>query len=188
MSEGKVATSVGDVADGGDGVAVEEEAFENQRYIPLQGWATANLLPTDRMPWTNRSGRRGAEAMPRITPLPAWEWISKVCHLSYIRSRLDICSVFILLIHPLPCFHPFTILSGPWIRILEIQMRVVGAMLSTSPQAPWTQTMCQVRRKWAKFTSCAAADGFVSGAKGRRTVHNICKLLVEQLCILLMLY
>ena len=76
---GRVGRSVGDVVEGGDSVDVEEEAFENQRYIPLQGWATANLLPTDRKPWTNRSGRRGADALPRITPLPAWEWISKVC-------------------------------------------------------------------------------------------------------------
>jgi hypothetical protein len=32
------------------------EAFENQRWFPIVGWG-ARLLPTDRKPWSDESGR-----------------------------------------------------------------------------------------------------------------------------------
>ncbi|GLI59136.1 hypothetical protein VaNZ11_000961, partial [Volvox africanus] len=50
----------------------EEEAYENERFIPLLGWSSNNLLPTER----RRYSRHGQSysSFPLVPLPPGWEW------------------------------------------------------------------------------------------------------------------
>ena len=67
---------------GTEGRVVEEECFENQRYMPLRGWSAESLLPTDCQRWSTRSGAVDAETLPEFCArarlgLPGgWDWLS----------------------------------------------------------------------------------------------------------------
>ncbi|GIL84698.1 hypothetical protein Vretifemale_13315, partial [Volvox reticuliferus] len=51
---------------------VEEEVYENERFIPLLGWSSNNLLPTER----RRYSRHGHSysSFPLVPLPPGWEW------------------------------------------------------------------------------------------------------------------
>lgn len=53
---------------------VEEEVFENERYVPLLGWSSHNLLPTERKRFSKRSGGSSSHEFPTIVLPPDWEW------------------------------------------------------------------------------------------------------------------
>ncbi|KAK9819963.1 hypothetical protein WJX72_004515 [[Myrmecia] bisecta] len=56
---------------------VEEEAFENERYIPLRGWDAYSgpmLLPTDRRRFTKREGSQSSSQFPEVNLPEGWEW------------------------------------------------------------------------------------------------------------------
>lgn len=51
---------------------VDEEVYENQRYMPLRGWGAGNLLPTERKRYS-RAGH-SYSTFPLVPLPPGWEW------------------------------------------------------------------------------------------------------------------
>jgi vacuolar protein sorting-associated protein 13A/C len=54
---------------------VEEEVFENERYIPIRGWSSRNLTPLDRRRFSygrDQAINDSTTAFPRV-PLPNGE-------------------------------------------------------------------------------------------------------------------
>lgn len=51
---------------------VEESVMENARYVPLRGWSSKHLLPTER----KRYSRNGISfaSFPVVPLPPGWEW------------------------------------------------------------------------------------------------------------------
>lgn len=51
----------------------EEEVFENERYMPIRGWASrGNLLPAERRRYSGRDGGRSANDFPSPPLPPGW--------------------------------------------------------------------------------------------------------------------
>lgn len=56
-------------------VVVEEEVFENERYMPMFGWSSSYLLPSDRRRWSTMEGRNSSDTFPEVKALPpGWQW------------------------------------------------------------------------------------------------------------------
>lgn len=47
---------------------MEEEVFENERYMPIRGWSSRNLLPTDRSRFTHgrSQGAQSTTEFPKV--------------------------------------------------------------------------------------------------------------------------
>ena len=53
--------------------AIEEEIFENERYLPIRGWASrGGLLPTERRRYSTRDGSQSFNDFPTLH-LPSGE-------------------------------------------------------------------------------------------------------------------
>jgi len=56
-------------------LVVEEEVFQNQRYIPVIGWTSAYMLPADRKQFSTSEGGMSSDSFPEVKALPpGWEW------------------------------------------------------------------------------------------------------------------
>ncbi|XP_046393744.1 tectonin beta-propeller repeat-containing protein [Ischnura elegans] len=55
-------------------IRIKEEAFENQRWIPLGYGFSKNLLPTDRPHFSSEDGLVERELERVVLPSPAWQW------------------------------------------------------------------------------------------------------------------
>uniref|UniRef100_A0A7S0RHI6 Peroxin/Ferlin domain-containing protein n=1 Tax=Pyramimonas obovata TaxID=1411642 RepID=A0A7S0RHI6_9CHLO len=54
---------------------VEEDVYENQRYLPFVGWTRDYMLPTDRKQWSTADGRVSSDTFPALKALPnGWQW------------------------------------------------------------------------------------------------------------------
>ena len=58
-------------------LVVEEEVYQNQRYIPLIGWTSAYMLPADRKQFSTLEGAMSSESFPEVrlaglTPRARW--------------------------------------------------------------------------------------------------------------------
>lgn len=79
----EAALAGGGGAPGSAGQTVEEEVFENQRYIPLRGWSSDALLPTDWMRWSTRGGGIDDDSLQdfcaraRVGLPEGWVWVTE---------------------------------------------------------------------------------------------------------------
>eukprot|EP00959_Pyramimonas_sp_CCMP1952_P012661 267698-Pyramimonas_sp.AAC.1 len=56
-------------------LVVEEDVYENQRYLPFVGWTSDFMLPTDRKQWSTADGRVSSDTFPALKALPTgWQW------------------------------------------------------------------------------------------------------------------
>lgn len=46
--------------------AIREELFENERYMPIRGWASGCLLPTERRRYSTRDGSQSFNDFPTM--------------------------------------------------------------------------------------------------------------------------
>jgi hypothetical protein len=66
---------------------VDEDYYENQRYMPLKGWQ-APYLPTDRHQYTNQKGTE--ERTKAMVQLPAnWKWVDSDWTVDTTRVGVD---------------------------------------------------------------------------------------------------
>ena len=57
--------------------AIEEEIFENERYLPIRGWASrGGLLPTERRRYSTRDGSQSFNDFPTLH-LPTGEMLQR---------------------------------------------------------------------------------------------------------------
>eukprot|EP00887_Chlorella_sp_A99_P001951 scaffold18.g1951.t1 len=71
----EVAARAGSVSGSLSADLVEEEVFENERWLALKGWSPANLLPTD--PPRYQYARGGGSTFPTVHLPAGWEWESQ---------------------------------------------------------------------------------------------------------------
>jgi hypothetical protein len=56
-------------------LVVEEEVYQNQRYIPVIGWTSAYMLPADRKQFSTHEGGMSSDSFPEVKALPqGWHW------------------------------------------------------------------------------------------------------------------
>lgn len=54
--------------------AIQEEIFENERYLPIRGWASGCLLPTERRRYSTRNGSQSFNDFPTMHLPPGQRW------------------------------------------------------------------------------------------------------------------
>ena len=78
-------TTVSNMAKAPQGTKVPVEVYLNERYIPLRGWSSGHLLPTDRCmfshadgsPSSGYEGERHGNPSEKGLQLPmGWQWAS----------------------------------------------------------------------------------------------------------------
>lgn len=55
-------------------IRVREESYENQRWIPIEGFSTTRMLPTDRSKFSSMDGLVNREISKIRLPSMAWQW------------------------------------------------------------------------------------------------------------------
>ena len=73
--------------------AIEEEIFENERYLPIRGWGSrGGLLPTERRRYSTRDGSQSFNDFPTLH-LPTGETIQCLYWRRVAASCVSVTSV-----------------------------------------------------------------------------------------------
>ena len=71
-----------------DNSRVVVHTYENQRFVLGRGWSSKNLLPTDRMAWTDKKGTLSIKKELVTLPSNEWEWETS-WYIDYQLGNID---------------------------------------------------------------------------------------------------
>ncbi|XP_055609024.1 tectonin beta-propeller repeat-containing protein [Uranotaenia lowii] len=112
-------------------IRIKEEAYENERWFPIEGWS-GRLLPTDRYKFSNAEGTVDRNINNVRLPSMAWQWESK-------EWQLD------LTLDGQPLDH------DGWTYAVDFPA-------TYQPQKNWMS--CVRRRKWVRFRRYCALNSW----------------------------